>query len=470
MLVPAELKLLVRPIESLICSASAAIASARLGGGAIDYAAIERAIEERAAEIESATHASVLPSLAVDAPRVSIHGKSYTRVVRDSPGTYHTMTGPVAVVRSLYREDGVRNGPAVDAISLRAGAFDGGWLPKTAAAMAHLLQQGTAREAVESAKQAGRLPYSRASFDRVGHAVGREWQHHHADIEDALIVDMELPDAACSISVALDRVSVPMEEPAKKPVGRPRKGAPKNPIHRNFRMAYCGAVTLHDEAGRALYTIRRGCMPKGDPAMLCQLMANDVRRMVDERPTLRIKLLADGAAEMWNLLEGAFPREVFGEVRRGVDFWHMIEKLAPAAKVVFGEEAAKEELRRWKDRLLRTDKAALEIFEELLASGHEDTWRDSEQPVHNVLTYINSHVDRMNYASDRSAGLPIGSGNIEATCKTLVGVRMKRAGSRWKHETGGHILQIRSLALSDRFEPAMAKLHAARRTAVRVAA
>jgi len=58
-------------------------------------------------------------------------------------GRYYTLAGDVVVTRSLYRA--ARNGKVVDAISLRTGALEGGWLPDTAAAVAHLLQQGPSR-------------------------------------------------------------------------------------------------------------------------------------------------------------------------------------------------------------------------------------------------------------------------------------------------------------------------------------
>ena len=57
----------------------------------------------------------------------------------------------------------------VDAVSLRAGVVGDGWLPQTARAMSHAVQQGTSREAQATAQEFGRLPYSRASFERVAH-------------------------------------------------------------------------------------------------------------------------------------------------------------------------------------------------------------------------------------------------------------------------------------------------------------
>ena len=103
----------------------------------------------------------------------------------------------------------------VDAVSLRAGGVGDGWLPRTARAMSYAVQQGTAREAEATAREFGRLPYARMSFERITHLVGALAVAGHQDIEDALIDAVEVPAEAASVSVSLDRVSVPMEEPGR---------------------------------------------------------------------------------------------------------------------------------------------------------------------------------------------------------------------------------------------------------------
>ena len=285
-----------------------------------------------------------------------------------------------------------------------------------------------------------------------------------------LTQEFEVPAEAVAMSVAVDRASVPMEEPKKRRAGRLRKNAPKRPVERNFRMAYCATITLHDAEGVSLHTLRYGCMPESDVDLWFAQIAGEAYRLLQKSPGLRVKLLSDGAHEMCNLLYTHFPAAVFGKVEQGIDFWHVIEKLAPAAELIFGAEHAKSELHRWRLRLRRANRAAEEILAELRGSGLESKWRDSRQPVREAITYLENHAERMRFARSLRLGLPIGSGAAEATCKTLVGVRMKRAGSRWKHETAQHVLRLRALALSDRWEPAMLKLHATRRTAVKVAA
>lgn len=451
---------------------------ARTGGGkAVDYAAVERAISEETAAIERSSHRAILQSLDIDVPTVLIGGIRYHRVGRcDAP--FHTMAGSVSIERSLYRESGQRGGQpggkVVDPVSLRAGVVGDGWLPHTSRAIAHSVQQGTSREAVATGGEFGRLPYSRSSFERVAHLVGALAVAEHEDIEDALIDAYQVPEEARSISVSLDRVSVPMEEARPRPVGRPRKGAPKRPIERNFRMAYCGTLTLHDENGVALHTIRYGCMPEGDVTGLRNRLVADAATLTSKRSDLKIQLLCDGAPEMWNLLEEGFGNGTFEaeeDVHCLVDLPHLMEKLGAAAKVIAGAEEEDDTVKRWKMRLLNREQAAEETLEELIASGMDEGVTD-DNPVHAAITYLQSHSkdgDRMNYARARRLGLPLGSGNVEATCKSLFELRLKRCGSRWKQETGQHIVQLRSLALSDRWGPAIGLTLRPLRRAVRAA-
>ena len=452
--VPEELKAL----RDAMVEAMAVVAKARSGTGAgkaVDYGAIEVAIGEAAARVERAGHQAVLQSLDVDRPSVMIGGARFAKVGR-CEATYYTLAGPVVVERSLYREVGQRNAKVVDPVSLRAGVVEDGWLPATASAMAHQVQMVTSREAEGSARRLGRLPYSRSSFERVAHAVGALYVPAHGDIEDALIEQYEVPPEASSVSVSLDRVSVPMEEPLPRPVGRPKKGAPKRPVARNFRMAYCATVTLHDRDGNGLHTIRYGRMPQGDAKNLAEGLGADVAALLVKRPDLKVSALCDGAAELWNLLAEPLGEEALRtEVHKLVDLWHLLEKLGRAAAVIHGGGSADEVVKAWRMRLLNSSHAAEVILAELKESGRAHVQVGDGCPVHDAITYIENNGDRMDYATARRRGLPVGSGNVEATCKSLVEVRMKRPGSRWKEDSGERIIQLRAAALSDRWDEAM---------------
>jgi hypothetical protein len=440
-------------------------------GRAVDYVAVEDEIAEAVAGVERACHRVTLEGLDVDRPEVLIEGARYRRVHRcEAP--YYAMAGAVPVMRTLYRRVGERNGKVVDPVSLRAGVVGDGWLPRVARAMAHEVQDRPSRSAEQSAREFGRLPYSRTSFEEVAHAVGALYAPRHVDIEDALIEAYRVPAEARSISVSLDRVSVPMEEPRPRRPGRPRKQDPKRPIQRVFHMAYCATVTLHDRRGEALHTIRYGCMPQGDPHQLCAGIAGDVWSLFKQRSDLRLSLLCDGAPEMWNLLAEQFTAEKLGvEVHRLVDLWHLLEKLGAAARVMRDDEPeVRAQVQAWRLRLLNDTHAAGQILWELRLSGRENVRVGKDRPVHDAITYLENHGDKMDYATARRQGLPVGSGNVEATCKNLFEVRMKRSGARWKERTGEHVVHLRALALSDRWLPAMELTLRPLRKAVRPAA
>ena len=464
-----ELKAVGEAVEALARQIAAAWRSTR-GGKALAYAEIEQQLAAGAAAIERAGHQAILQGLDVDRPQVLIEGKEYVRVGRYE-ATYYTLAGPVEVTRALYREVGQRNAKTVSAVSLRAGAVDEVWLPGAAQAMAYLLQQGTAREAAATARVLGRVPYARASFERVGHGVAAQYIGRQAAIEDVLSEEYELPPDAVSVSVALDRVSLPMEEALGETLREQSPGEPARQVCRQFRMAYCATVTLHDREGHALHTVRYGRMPQGDIEQLCAGLAAEVRTLLRKRPTLQVMVLADGALELWKRLEQALNKATLGvPVHRLVDFWHLLEKLGKAAPVLYGEAHASTVLQNWRLRLLNRVQTLGEIWAELQNSGSEGVRVGTSRPVHEAITYLENHRPYMNYAAARKRGLPVGSGNVEATCKSLVALRMKRPGARWKEATGEQVLQLRALALSDRWDTAMGLTLRPLRKAIRVAA
>ena len=446
---------------------------ARLKWLEADKIGIEDAIPEDdidvvTAGISLALKRRSLQGLDLNVERILVDGEPHAKVGRYQ-ATYYTREGPVAVTRSLFRKCGVRNGDTVDAVSLRSGAVDG-WLPKTAKAVAFLMQQGTSREAEASARELGVLPYSRSSFERVAHDVGSRYGDVRCEVEDALIRGYAVPSEARSISVSLDRVAVPFEEPRRRTAGRPRKGAPKRPINRAWRMVYVGTVTLHDGEGEALHTIRYGRVPDYGSEDLVAGMLGDVKVLLKRRPHLRVVLLTDGASDVVDALDAQFTAEVLGTTPvRMIDFWHVAEKLGAAARVIHGA-ASDSVVSRWKVLLLNTMRAPMLIKRGLLASNKREVVVGDQKPVHAAVTYIENQMDRMNYVAARSAGLPIGSGNVEATCKSLIGQRLVRSGSRWKPWTAQHIIDLRALALSSRWDSAMAitlksQIHQVRRVA-----
>ena len=68
------------------------------------------------------------------------------------------------------------------------------------------------------------------------------------------------------------------------------------------------------------------------------------------------------------------------------------------------------------------------------------------------IEYMRSNAQRMRYARFKEKGLFIGSGVVEAGCKTVVGKRTKQSGMFWKIQGAQNILDVRCSVLSDTYD------------------
>jgi len=178
---------------------------------------------------------------------------------------------------------------------------------------------------------------------------------------------------------------------------------------------------------------------------------------------------------MWNLLDEAATQAGLAEaVRRLVDLWHLLGYVGKALRVRYGEARASKELALWRMRLLNQSRGAAKLLEELRSWGESmrTRWVGSEQPVGDAVTYLTHQIAaaRVDYAAARRAGQPVGGGHVEATCKSVVGVRFKRCGARWKSRSGGRVLRLRAIALSRRWNATMELLHSSTQHEIKVAA
>ncbi len=69
-----------------------------------------------------------------------------------------------------------------------------------------------------------------------------------------------------------------------------------------------------------------------------------------------------------------------------------------------------------------------------------------------LITYIENQDDRLAYDRFREAGFDIGSGRVEAACKHVVAVRMKRSGMRWSKSGSQSVLSLRVAWLNKDWE------------------
>jgi hypothetical protein len=60
-----------------------------------------------------------------------------------------------------------------------------------------------------------------------------------------------------------------------------------------------------------------------------------------------------------------------------------------------------------------------------------------------LYNYLDKHRDHIQYDKLKAAGLPIGSGLVESTCKWLIQQRFKGVGMRWSEEGFNHLLHLR---------------------------
>ena len=294
---------------------------------------------------------------------------------------------------------------------------------------------------------------SPSSLERLPKNLSARWEAHRDAWEAHLRTLESVPPEAATLAVSLDGVLAPMRHPAPVESEAPAEAKqPKGP--KGYQEVGCGAVSLYDAEGERLQTIRYGRMPESHKVTLSQQLQAECQAILTVQPRLRVVNLSDGARHNWKLLSAlnwGVPADQV-ESWNIVDFYHACDHLKHATEVIWGEFSPKgrAEFERLKTLLKEADAGADMIIRTLRYRVTQARGAKRDQ-LRKELTYFRNQRPRMDYATYGRAHLPIASGVVEATCKTLVTQRLKQSGMRWTISGGQAILTLRSLIQSHRW-------------------
>lgn len=368
--------------------------------------------------------------------------------------------GAFNLERDYYYHEGKKQGhyPADAALGL-----EGSTTPALARLVCFEGADATSyQKAQKHLKETGGIHVSARQVQRLVQTVGpaaQTWQEREA------LVPLPGTQAVPLMYVSGDASGVPMrKEELEGRAGKQADGGAKT------RMANLGCVfTQHkrDEKGHPVRdhdstTYVSTLAPSEEFGPLLRQEA--IRRGL--ALAVLVVLLIDGAASLANL-----GRLCFANAIQIVDFYHALEHAGKVLVALLGSKEHpdyKTRLGRWARRLLK------DRVEQLIAETRKEcASKPQAQAVEKELGYFVNNVARMQYGTFRSRGFFIGSGVIEAGCKTVIGSRCKQSGMFWGEPGAENILALRCIDASrrlDDFWKARLNSHAERNDCLALAA
>ena len=354
------------------------------------------------------------------------------RIKRQVDGLF----GSVSICRDYYHAPAHRSGiaPADAALGWELGCTPG---------LARMICRAGSREtsyqeAEASLEEIGGRAVSARQIQRMVQHIGPEvavWQKRPARREAT---------TAKVLYVSADGTGIPMRRAELEGVaGRQPDGSAKT------RQVYLGCVfTQHrvDEKGSPVrdwdsttYVSTLGAVDAFGPL----LRQEAIRRGLGA--TAETVYIVDGAVGLAALGAANFPTAT-----QIVDFFHGMEHAGRVVEALLGSRDHpdfKPRHRRWKRRLLRNG------VKSLITDAQVEAARlGCDEAVNKALHYFTENVDRMQYRTFRKKGFFIGSGVVEAGCKTVIGKRCKQSGMHWSRPGASNILDLRCLQHSRRLD------------------
>ena len=357
-----------------------------------------------------------------------------------------TVVGPVQVSRPYYLCPHCHQGqfPADVELDIRNTEFS----PGVRRMHALVGQDAPFDHGREQMKVLAGLEVTTKSVERTAEAIGEDIaQREQEEIQKAIQLDLPITigKPIPVLYVEMDGTGVPVV--SKETVDRQGK-TDGQPAH--TREVKLGCVFTQTRCDKEGFPIR-------DPDSTTYTGAIETAEQFGKRIYLEAwqrgwsraakkVVLGDGAEWIWNLADLHFPGAI-----QIVDLYHARQHLWELARQLYPNDTSNQKtwMRKHQRRLL--DKGKIEKLV-LSIRSIDSTNPELAKKIRLEADYFQRNADRMRYPKFRRQHLFVGSGVIEAGCKTVVGSRLKQSGMFWTVRGANAIVALRCCQLNSQFE------------------
>lgn len=332
-------------------------------------------------------------------------------------------------------------------------------------------------------------PLSVSFIQKTGNNIGQIMEEQNQQIvEQAHKQETALPKGTKTIAVGLDGVNIMLREKGTtQRRHRTRPGHDDATVHGKscYKNAGVGVITIYGDVPtllksetkkskrssqqsarsrkhskqeqkspkrlKSLYLART---PEAGMKTLKAELEAEIKHLLAIAPDTICKvILMDGARGLWKYITEK--TGLFRDWVHIIDFHHACETLSKLAEWIFGKDSAVG--KGWYDKyrkiLLEQPWGVRKLIRSI--DYHIAKLPKSKQEQkHSKRNFFAANARRMNYAQYRQQGMPIGSGPVEAGCKTIVKARLCCSGMRWTRTRAQHVLRIRTMIKNNRWDVA----------------
>ena len=396
----------------------------------------------------------------VHASEIEVDGETY-RFKFPSKKRYMTYFGEMELERNVFQnKDDIKTCIPLDAAWGMEGEF---MTPEVKEAVAFSSGLVTPEETATLLDKCALFHPHPTAIKHANRELGEFIEGHRDVLDERIRSEERLPDDTKVFALSIDGANVLLREKGPRrgrPAERPRaeESQEKTTAYKHAMVASLscyGAVPEGQKTPERLSCRYISRMPEARaPTFKRQLEAElDALEAPCGSDIVKV-LLLDGARNLWNYADND---ERYDAYEKLIDYWHAVEHLSKAAEALFGKGTgqAKAWYDKYSDILLKTDLGVQSVLRSMDYYEATRTLSTSrQQELQTQRTFFTRNKCRMTYAYFRRKGWPIGSGPVEAACKTLVKTRLCRSGMRWSTQGGQAILDFRTYIKSNRWEGA----------------